>query len=242
MSERAVQGRGLEVAAVTPADRRIIDAAFKNPLEIPPVFKGWLEAYLEPLVKERVDRAIAQIPGFVVTGTPDGTKFLHDDQSWQNIPAPAHLAGMGFNGAQLAVTANTVYLVPIAGLVTPTSISRIIWALTSVVAGNYDVGVYYSDDEATFTRLVSKGSTAQPAAGNIISTVTPSVLTPVVGRRWYYAIALSTASSVGASAFSATAPGGIPGYTKATSFPLPSSLTGMTAIGASPLPVLHGAV
>lgn len=45
-------------------EREIIQAAFANPLEIPPLFKGWLEAYLEPTIDEMIQRRIGQIPGF----------------------------------------------------------------------------------------------------------------------------------------------------------------------------------
>lgn len=156
--------------------------------------------------------------------------------------APTHLAGMGSGGSSLAVVANTAYLMPISNVTVTTTLTRLTWALLSVVAGNYDVGIYSSDDEATFTRLASKGSTAQPAAGNIITTIATATVTPVAGRRWYYGIALSTASSVEATNHSTIAAGGIPGYTKAASFPLPASLTAMTAVASAALPVIHGAV
>jgi hypothetical protein len=159
-----------------------------------------------------------------------------------SVVAPTHLPGMGSSAIQFVVTANTAYLMPIGNLVVPTTITRISWSLTVLVAGNYDVGVYYSDDESTFTLLNSKGSTVQPAVGNIISTISSTTLTPVAARRWYYAIAMSTGSTVGGVGTAAGQGTGIPGYTKATSFPLPTSLTGMAAVGAIPLPVLNGAV
>lgn len=158
------------------------------------------------------------------------------------VVAPTHLPGMGSGGVGLNVTANTAYLVPIGNVVATTPLTRLSFALNVVVAGNYDIGIYSSDDEATFTLLASKGSTAQPAAGNIITTIATATITPVASRRWYYGLALSTASTVEASSHSATLAGGIPGYSKAASFPLPASLTGMTAIGLTPLPIVHGAV
>lgn len=41
--------RGLEVAGVSDRERQIIHQAFSNPLEIPPLFKGWLEGYFTAL-------------------------------------------------------------------------------------------------------------------------------------------------------------------------------------------------
>lgn len=178
------------------------------------------------------DKTAGQAPALGPKGTlPDAL-----------LTAPTHLPGMGSGGVNLNVVANTAYLMPIGNVVTTTPISRLSWGLLIVIAGNYDVGIYFSDDEVTFTRLISKGSTAIPVAGNIITSIASSVVVPVAGRRWYYALALSTASTVEAAAHSTAAAGGIPGYTKAASFALPASLTGMTAIGATPLPVIHGAV
>jgi hypothetical protein len=180
-----------------------------------------------------------------ITGYPnDATKFLRGDGTWASVStssvvAPTHIMG-GHSSGELAVTANSAYLVPIFGLVTPSIVTRICWTMATLVAGNYDVGIYFSDDEATFTRLVSKGSTAQPAAGNIISTIGSTTLTPVTGRRWYIAIALDSASAVGITASTATKTGSIPGYVKTTSFVLPSSLTGMSA--ATFLPALTAAI
>lgn len=186
--------------------------------------------------------AIARLAGF----PNDATKRLAGDGSWvtpaAGAVAPTFLAGMASGANNSAVVANTAYLMPINNVVTPTSISRIFWGLITLVAGNYDVGIYYSDDEATFTRLVSKGSTAQPAAGAVISTVGATTITPVTGRRWFYAIALSTASSLAVAGSGGLNSQTIPGYLKATSFPLPASLTGMTAAGVTSIPVLNGAV
>lgn len=163
---------------------------------------------------------------------------------WGPSPAiaPTHLFGSGGPSRGDAVVANQAYLLPVQGLVVTTAISRIIFTLTSVVAGNYDVGIYYSDDEATFTLLGSKGSTAQPAVGNIIASLTTQTLVPVSGRRWYFALALSTGSTVGSVGSLALAAAAMAGYKKASSFPLPATITTATAFGAESVPAVNGAV
>lgn len=176
--------------------------------------------------------------GQVVTTTGGVTAW----GSATGVVAPTHLPCMGSAAAALVVVANTAYLMPIGNVVATTPLTRLSWGLTTVVAGNYDVGIYSSDDEATFTLLASKGTTAQPAAGNIITSIATATITPVAGRRWYYGIALSTASTVEAASRGVATASGIPGYTKAASFPLPASLTGMSAIGAAALPVINGEV
>jgi len=173
----------------------------------------------------------------------DTFEFLYDGTNW--VEVDRDLAAMGAVGAThlgqggsvaAAVTANTAYLCPLPSVYAAQTYTRMIWGLVTLVAGNYDVGVYYSDDEATFTRLTSKGSTAQPAAGNIITAMTSFTITPATNRRWFTGIAFSSGSSILGVGAGAAQPSGVPAYSKATSFPLPASLTGMTAIGATWVP------
>lgn len=174
--------------------------------------------------------AIARLAGF----PNDATKRLAGDGNWVNATIAPTLLTTGAVGNRAVAVANTAYLAMIPGVVTPTSISRLVFLITVVVAGNYDVGIFYSDDEATFTRVVSKGSTAQPAAGQIFASVGATTLTPVTGRRWYLALALSSASTIGWTDNGGIASGVIPGFSKAASFPLPASLTGMTTAPTVP--------
>lgn len=124
------------------------------------------------------------------------------------------------------VTANTAYLFPLPIASAEVVFTRFIWAIATS-SGNLDFGVYYSDDESTFTRLVSLGSTASPGTGVRTFTVGSTTITPVTGRRWFVAAAANNTTVAGDQLSDCN-----PAFSKATSFPLPSSLTGMTAIVA----------
>lgn len=156
----------------------------------------------------------------------DGTKWGPGDSRYPTAPTLVGPTLAPIGGGPL--TANTAYLFPVAVTV-PTTITRLAFYVTGGGGtGNVDAGVYYSDDDATFTRLVSKGSTATPAAGAAALTVGATTLTPVAGRRWYLAFAASSATpNFADSIYVVTA-----SFQKATSFPLPASLTGMTSPAA----------
>jgi hypothetical protein len=135
-------------------------------------------------------------------------------------------------GSSNGTAANTAYLalIPVTGAFTFTRLACI---LTTTVGGNMDMGVYYSDDEATFTRLVSKGSVLNPGTGVAIFTVGSTTITPVTGRRWYFAVAASNTPTLVTNGSGPTTLSW--GVNKGSSFPLPSSLTGTTPMtGAVP--------
>lgn len=144
--------------------------------------------------------------------------------SWSvasGVVAPTHIGNTsGYIGVWGG--ANSVYLTPIPAVVIAATFSRAtIW--DNAAGGTVDVGVYYSDDESTFTRVVSSGAitTLTAAGARIISLA--ATLTPVAGRRWYFAVAFSGAGTLW---------GGVCplGYQKAgVGTTLPSTLTGMSA-------------
>lgn len=168
-------------------------------------------------------------PSSLGSGSPSGSNFLRGDGTWAaptaaTVIAPTHM-GAFETGSTMAVVANQAYLFPLRDVVTTASFTRFMLRI-GVSSGNLDLGVYYSDDESTFTRLTSTGSFASPGAGGQIKTITQFTITPVASRRWFIGFAADNATitvgRLGADIF--------PGrYLKATSFPLPSSLTGMTA-------------
>lgn len=157
----------------------------------------------------------------------DGTKWAPGTPATPSIVAPTMLGPTLWPNSSIALGANVASLTSLGGVIVPTSISRITTnVVTGGSTGNVDVGVYYSDDEATFTRLVSKGSTATPANGVRTFTISTTVLTPVIGRRWYLAIACDNATPQFPINTTLVLP---PAFSKASSFPLPSSLTGMSS-------------
>lgn len=175
---------------------------------------------------------IGQVPAW------DGAKWAPSDARYPIAPT---MVGPALtpttNGA---LTANAAYLTPIA-LTCPTTISRIVCLITaSGGTGNIDVGIYFSDDDVTFTRLVSKGSTATPANGVASVTFAPTVMTPVVGRRWYLALSVNNATVLFATNTLPT-PVLANAFSKTVSFPLPASLTGMTS-PANPQPYVYGLI
>ncbi len=165
----------------------------------------------------------------------DGAKWTPGDGRYPM--APTILGPTSGIGGLSALTANSAYLMPVP-LFAPTVITRIGFGIgTGGSTGNMDVGVYYSDDEATYTRLVSKGSTATPAASLAqVMTVASTTLTPVSGRRWYLALACSSATPT----FSNAQPV-VGAVSKTSSFPLPSSLTSVSALTGTNL-FLYGLV
>jgi hypothetical protein len=179
------------------------------------------------------------ITGARISGYPsDSSKFLRGDGAWAAPSGgigPTHI-GFTVSGSNYSTTANTATLVPIPNIISSTTITRIGFRVATA-AGNYDVGVYYSDNDITFTRLVSLGSTAVPSAGARVATIASSTLTPVAGRRWYLALAVNNAGSIWAG--SAAIPGA---FFQASSFPLPASLSGTSAIVTEGVPSLTGMV
>jgi hypothetical protein len=191
------------------------------------------------------------IPPTTLAPTPTDLKFLQYNDTtkqgqWATVSVPlvvppTYLPGMAVTSANGALTANQAYLIPIPNVITTTTLTRLTYTVATD-SGNMDLGIFYSDDEATFTRLFSTGSFTVPAAGNKTTTIAQQTITPVAGRRWYYGFAADNATAFFGVQWDGGARAGVPGYFKITSFPLPSSLTSMTAFGASTVPVLHGAV
>lgn len=166
-----------------------------------------------------------------IAGYPaDGTKFLAGDGTWKvstSVITPTHLGpyqlGLGPSAYPIA---NTAYLIPIRDLLIPFAFTRFSFVV-GTSSGNMDLGIYSSTDELTFTRVYSTGSFATPAAGINIKTVATQTITPVTGTRFYIAIAVDNTTAT----FRALDSQGF-AYSKAASFVLPASLTGMTAVAA----------
>lgn len=157
-----------------------------------------------------------------LAGSGTASKTVFGDGTWKELLAPTHLGAWTATNA-FAPVANTAYLVPIANVMVPTTITRIGIAI-GTSSGNLDLGIYSSDDESTFTKLFSTGSFASPGAGALLKTIAAQTLTPVAGRRWYWALAADNATITFANMGAITG-----GYKKAASFALPASLTAMSA-------------
>lgn len=128
--------------------------------------------------------------------------------------------------------ANQAYLQPWEPI---TGSQSIIGVLTRVLtqSGNYDIGIYSTTDDATFTRVASKGSTAVPAAASVGLNFT-SAITLTAGVRYFMGFATDDATMVLASFTANINPSvAAAGYKKATSFPLPATLSTVTALGVS---------
>ncbi len=154
-----------------------------------------------------------------------------------DLIAPAVVASWHTATGNTTGSANRAFLCPIGPILVPTSLTKISFNCVAS-ASNWDVGIYYTDDESTFTKLFSTGSFAALGTGVQTKSFGAQVLTPVAGRRWYLAIATDSVTNT----FRGTDPNsGLKWYAKATSFALPSSLTGMTtAATVADAPVLHG--
>lgn len=146
-------------------------------------------------------------------------------------------AGPAVNAAALAaLTANTAYLLPLVPLTQNRTIASIIVELGGST-DDIDAGIY-SYDGTTFTRVVSLGATAFPGTGKQVLNIDDTALT--MGTRYF--LALSAAGTT-ATFYSLTSAGvnTIDAYTKATSHPLPATITSATAAGFSnPTPVGSG--
>lgn len=129
-------------------------------------------------------------------------------------------------------TANMALLMPLEVV---TASQSIIGILVRVVtqSGNYDIGIYSTTDNSTFTRVASKGSTAVPAAASVgLSFSSPVTLT--AGTMYYLGFAVDNTTTIFATFTANINPGASAvGYTKTASFPLPSSITGASAMSVS---------
>ncbi len=146
-------------------------------------------------------------------------------------PGPAYVT-CGPRQDEAVGVANTAYLTALHGIgAFPFAVTKFLYYI-AVQSGNIDLGVYYSDDLSTFTRLFSTGSFACPTAGKTTTSFSVQTITPVTGRHWFFALAANNATA----SFSRTNVHHIPAYSKVTSFALPSSLASMTAAGATAQP------
>lgn len=133
------------------------------------------------------------------------------------VASPAYIRAGTPQGAVQPV-ANTTYISPIENIYRRTFISKIIFK-NSIIAGNMDVGIFWTDDEITFNKLYSTGSVASATGAISIPTQT---IVPVTGRRSCFAIAFSVANQL---LFETQI---LIGYSIASTFPLPAVITGVT--------------
>jgi len=160
--------------------------------------------------------------------------------SASSLIPPTYVSDIVIANGQSALTANRAYLMPISFLVTPFTFSRVMRGI-ALNGGNTDLGVYYSDDEATFTRLWSSGSFVSPNGPNlhVLTIGTPQTLTPQIGRRWFTACSIDNGSAqVSVDSVSSTRQM-TPVFIKDTSFPLPAVLTAMTGPSGNNVNIPH---
>lgn len=122
---------------------------------------------------------------------------------------------------------NVAYLTPMQALTEDVLLTSLVnYIVTS--SGNIDLGMYSTTDGASFTRVVSLGSTASPGTGT--QEFTALTDTPLYrGTRYYFAYAANNNTiRVSGIANLTTAIAIYNGYSKAASFPLPSTLTVLT--------------
>jgi hypothetical protein len=130
-------------------------------------------------------------------------------------------------------SANAAYLTPLRPLTASATVISLVGSI-GVQSGNIDVGIY-SWDGSTMTKVVSLGSTACPAASTrVVYDIADTALTN--GTRYYVAYAADngtvTYSRVTYSA-AVIAPTG-PTLSKASSFPLPSTITSLSNASLGP--------
>lgn len=133
--------------------------------------------------------------------------------------------------------ANWATLMPIVPLTADVTVTTL-RAVVGVQSGNVDVGIYSTADGATFTRVVSMGSTACPATGQWTANIADTALTR--GTRYFFGFACDnvTASFQMVNASSPTS-----GYShtfaagKTASFPLPTTLSSLNISSMNPIVV-----
>ncbi len=148
---------------------------------------------------------------------------------WWN-PFNAQFATLGNAGT----SGNQAVLWPMEPLQAGVTVTTLIGSI-GVQSGNIDVGIY-SYDGTTLTRVVSLGSTACPAASvRVVYNIADTALSR--GTRYYAAIAFDNATAtygrLDISGSPIVQPNG-GGFTKATSFPLPSTITTPTTFQGGP--------
>lgn len=173
-------------------------------------------------------------------GALTGQGLIWNGTSW--VPGavgtpPTHL-GLPAAGASVCASgANKIWLVPIPGITATTPFSRLTM-MDNGAGGTIDVGVYFTDDEATFTKLVTTGAAYTLVGGAVVKVFSLSgTITPVVGRRWFVAACFSSTGAVQAAGFVQGAY-----FLTGGSAVLPASITGVTVGGAAQAPAYMLAV
>lgn len=136
------------------------------------------------------------------------------------------------NLSAAAATANRAHLYRIPKLAVAKTITKLS-VFIGGASGNLDLGIYTTTDFATFTRLGSSGSTAV-AGTNAVQTVSGLSLAVPANVAWFLAVAADNATATFAR-LGSTSDVALKNYPtrafyKASSFPLPSSLTSMNAL------------
>lgn len=148
------------------------------------------------------------------------------------LPTAAQAAATG--------TGNTAYLVALPAIVAPTTITKLRINL-DVSSGNLDVGIYSTTNGSDFTRVTSLGTTASPGTGDRTFDITDTVLYP--GTRYWFAFAGSdgTISPYRYGTGPAISVSGI-GRSKATSFPLPATISAASAANLTAVVAVLGLI
>lgn len=136
---------------------------------------------------------------------------------------------LGTTGTNFAIGANVAVLSPF-WVDTPTTINKIAVNIQTS-SGNLDVGIY--DDDGTSgapsTKLVSSGSTASPGTGQRAFTVAGTVLPP--GRYWAAFSCDNGTLALFYGQYDWSLAAGIKmHFTKASSFPLPATISTPTEV------------
>lgn len=159
------------------------------------------------------------------------------------VPAWWQQLWNGTIAAAAALTANQAYLMPMEPVARPTRITHLMAALGGST-DNVDFGVYSTTDFSTFTRVASTGAVAFPGTGAQRIALT-AAFTAMPGTHYYVACSFAgtTATIVSRAASGTSVGGGNTGgaLTKATSHPLPSSLSSMTH-NATAMPDIKGVI
>lgn len=163
-----------------------------------------------------------------------GVKWAAPSAAGTFIPAAFYPGPAGTPSNQNLVV-NQAYLVPIAvsgfGSITFTAIR---FAVT-IVDNNIDVGVYYTDNLTTFTRIASSGAITPGATGAQVRAVSGAMALQA-GRKFFLGMAGASTSQIhqiSSLMLTATADG----YIKASSMPLPATISSPT-VAAAYVPIM----
>lgn len=175
---------------------------------------------------DRIRVVEGDLPRDVVTGTPGpqgaaGTPSGQMDylSTFGSNPIMAAVGASAGAGVLSANTANFVKIKPHRNM----SISVLEWQVHTT-GGNYDVGIYAADG----TRLWSKGSTATPAAGAVLETVSPAVSLTADTLYWLAltfdsTVPLARGQVIGSANILKLADGTPSASSVGSSFPLPAT-------------------